>query len=208
MRFYSPGIQSKTRSINGRFLDLETNRLFVRDNDDDESAGTGSEEEDTPIRQVYVAPRWEPPRAVNQASQYLIRSHDISDEMLKLLLRGCTLDMISTYTLSYHHVWGITLLLPGNPLDSSDDDSDDEVDTNIVNYIYLGWNIMLAPDDRDGERFVDDVLRSINDNPAGWKVTQRRGHLRGFDATRLVKVDEVEDYDTTDTEIWVDAEDS
>jgi hypothetical protein len=160
------------------------------------------------VRQVYVAPRWEPPRTVNQASQYLTRSHDIPDEILKLLLRGCTWDMISNYTLSYHHVWGITLSLAGNPLDSSDDDSDDELDTNIVNYIYLGWNITLAPDDRDGERFVDDVLRDIRDNSAGWKVTQRRGHLRGFDATRLVKVDEVEDYDTTDTEIWLDAEDS
>ncbi|KAF8972679.1 hypothetical protein BDZ97DRAFT_850495 [Flammula alnicola] len=174
------------------------------DQDEDQDQGENASEDDDDVEQhLHILPRWAPPRMTG--TQYTAAEQETS-ETLKLLQRGCSWEMLRNYDVAYRHNSGIILSLRSlNHLYASDDDSDDEED--CMNRVFLGWNISLDQDDVDGEAFITNILEDIKNNPIRWQVTRRRGVFLGaVDARRLVRADEVEEYDTTDTEVWIDAE--
>jgi len=188
------------------------------DGDDEDDQDDGAEEGDEVTSSdgeveddrdsVYVVPRWAPPRVNIDRTQYNLADDDIQ-LLIKLLQRGCTWDMLKNNEISYSHESGIVVSLPSlHDLPGSDDDSNFEMDIEGKNRIFLGWNIILDEDDADGEVFLLDMLEDMKRNPRRWQFTPRPGVLGAVDVRRLVRASEVEDYDTTDTEVnWIDAED-
>ncbi|KDR68006.1 hypothetical protein GALMADRAFT_257564 [Galerina marginata CBS 339.88] len=177
------------------------------DSDHDEEADHASDEEGDVSRPFYVLPRWEPPSVDVNLGDYTMSEAD-APEYTKLLQRGCGWEMIQNYEVSYSHRFGIIVSLRSlNHLYASDDDSDGDVDLNGMSRVYLGWNIALEDDDADGETFMTEILEDIKTTPTRWHITPRPGVLGAMDARRLINAGDVGDYDTTDTEVWIDAED-
>lgn len=180
------------------------------DDDDEEDYEDGEEEEesdDDSNAPEYVTPQWEPPSVDIDPDDW-----DFQDEdpvaTLKLLRRGCSWDMLQNYDIVYAHSMGIILFL--HSLDHLYRDAED----NQAGYgtrggmglhrIYLGWNITLPADDLDGEEFTLGMLNEIKAHPERWRITPRRDFAGFFDARRLVRRASVEDYNTTDTDAWLD----
>jgi len=186
--------------------EYDTHRLEHSDEDDfvDED-----EDED---REQWVLPRWQPPRTIIDISDYHI-PQDLSEEdqaeTIRLLRRGCTWDMLVRYHVSYEHNEGIVIRLSsldeiGNASDSDEEGGDSE---GPINRLYLGWNIELGENDSDGSRLLTEALADIKHRPERWLVRPRANLAFAFDAKKLVSPEDVEEYDTTDTEVWADAED-
>lgn len=184
------------------------------EDEDDEVADHGDEgtssNDDAEVdrRHVYILPQWAPPRVHIDRTQYNLADDDIL-RSVKLLERGCTWEMLNNNEISYSHDSGIVVSLPSlRQIAGSDDDSDCEIDAGCMNRVFLGWNVVLDEDDADGEGFLLDILEDMKRNPRGWHFAPRPGVLGAVDVHRLARADEVEDCDTTDSEVnWVDAED-
>jgi hypothetical protein len=99
-----------------------------------------------------------------------------------LLRRGATYGMIETYEMQYTHQEGLVALVDGL-------------------WLHLGWNIELADEDEDGERFIAWCLEDMEIRPYRW-IIQVDGP-----AYRLVRPDTLEEYDSTDSENWIGVED-
>jgi len=175
--------------------------------DEDEDPEDSSESDGEQIHDSYVRPRWTPPSFGVDLAEF-----DISEEQdpvgtFKLLQRGCTWEMIQNYDLSYDHSSGIILSLRSlNHLYASDDEEGGP-EPDDLNRIFLGWNINLDDVDADGEDFVCKVIEDIKRSPFRWDVTPRVGVPGALDARKLLPADDVVDYETTDTEIWMDPDD-
>jgi hypothetical protein len=198
------------------FASMDSSDSEIEDEEDNDDEDDEDVEEDAVISGddeledgVYVVPLWAPPRVNIDRTQYNLED-DATVLSVKLLQRGCTWDMLKNNEISYSHESGIILSLPSlHDLAGSDDDSDFEIDVGSMNRVFLGWNIDLDEDDVDGEAFLLDILEDMKRNPRRWQFAPRPGVLGAVDVRKLVRVSEVEDYDTTDTEInWIDAEDS
>lgn len=124
----------------------------------------------------WVTPNWEPP--VHRAVTPL----DPEPGADVLLRRGATYGMVEMYDMQYTHREGLTALV-------------DDV------CLYLGWNIELADEDEDGERFITWCLEDMEARPYRWSF-EARGHVH-----RLVRRDTLEEYDSTDSENWIGVED-
>lgn len=180
-------------------FDLSSDSEAHEEESEEEGLDDDSEEEE------FVLPRWSPPRVGHRPDVW----QGDSQESLKLLQRGCNLGMILNFDIAYSHRFGIVVSLHSlDQLYCSDSDFDGSEDRHPtgMNRLYLGWNIYLDPDDADGEIYLGGVLEDIKNNPSRWFVTPRPGVHGARDAKRLVRLDEVEAYDTTDSEIWLDAE--
>lgn len=180
--------------------------------DDDEEDEEGEEEEesdDDSSAPEYVTPRWEPPSVDIDPDEWDFQDEDPATT-LKLLRRGCSWDMLQNYEIIYSHPMGIILYL--HSLDHLYRDAED----NQAGYaargglglhrIFLGWNIALHADDLDGEEFTLGMLNEIKAHPERWRITPRRDFAGFFDARRLVRRASVEDYNTTDTDAWLDGD--
>ena len=66
--------------------------------------------------------------------------------------------------------------------------------------IYLGFNIDLSEGDVTGERFMDWLMEDMDNRPDRWK-------LRAGTATKLVRGDEVVEYETSDSDADFDDDD-
>ena len=99
-----------------------------------------------------------------------------------LLRRGATYSMIEAYDVQYTHQDGLTALV------------DDMC-------LYLGWNIELTDEDEDGEGFIAWCLDDMETHPYRWSFDEH-GHIR-----RLLRTDALEEYDSTDSEKYIDGED-
>jgi hypothetical protein len=177
--------------------------------EDEADEGTSSDDEaEADQHHVYIVPRWAPPRVNIDCTQYNL-TDDVILQSVKLLQRGCTWEMLKNNEMSYSHESGIVISLPSlRDFAGSDDDSDREIDADGMNRVFLGWNIVLDESDVDGEAFLLDILEDMKRNPRGWQFGPRPGVLGAVDVRRLARADEVEDYDTTDSEVnWIDAED-
>jgi len=186
-----------------RFPNMSSDSEIDDESEQDDEADNASDI----ARPLYILPRWAPPSVDINPSDYAMSEAE-APECTKLLQRGCSWEMIQNYDISYSHHSGIIISLHSlNHLQASDDDSDGDIDIDGMSRVYLGWNIALEDDDRDGEIFMSEILDDIKATPIRWHVTPRPGVLGAMDARRLVKAGDVGDYDTTDTEVWIDAED-
>ena len=166
------------------------------EDDDDERDGGDDEGE-------YTHQRWAPP-SVSVTDNV---GDDDAPDTLKLLQRGCSWDMLQSFDVSYSHSSGIVVALRSlNHLYASDDEEEEDGDDTNMHRVFLGWNIVLHPVDVDGEMYMQQILREIKDVPERWEVTPNPRAPYAIDARRLVSVDEAEEFDTTDTEAWIDNE--
>ncbi|EPQ56748.1 hypothetical protein GLOTRDRAFT_93105 [Gloeophyllum trabeum ATCC 11539] len=151
--------------------------------------GYGTESDEEAYEGSYIEPRWAPPTVYLNLDDGFGLWDDLDDETLSLLRRGATLGMIEMYQMQYSHEQGITAMLDGGE-----------------NTVYLGWNINLHENDILGEVFMQHVESDIVERPDRWRV--RHDHrTQTFEAWRLVPEEEVEEYDTTDTEAWIQSDD-
>jgi hypothetical protein len=80
-------------------------------------------------------------------------------------------------------------------------------DTNGNNRVLLGWNIKLSGDDMAGEDYLAWVIEDIASRPERWEVTDVEGGDGIWEARKLVPYAEAVEYDTTDSENWIDDDD-
>lgn len=199
-------------SRRAQFTHIDTSDESEGEGEDDEHNNTGplSDSDDEAETQTYVRPRWEPPSVSVDPDTYDFSEEADPSSTLKLLQRGCVWDMVQNYDLAYSHSSGIILSLRSlSRLYASDDEGEGEIgDVDGMNRLFLGWNVTLEEDDIDGEVFINELLEDMKTVPARWQMAPRMGVLGAMDVRRLVPEDEVEYYNTTDTEIWIDGEDS
>ena len=203
------------------FASMDSTDSEIEDEEDDDGEDDGDEadeghestssddEAEVDRPHVYVVPRWAPPRVNIDCTRYNL-ADDVILQSIKLLQRGCTWEMLKNNEISYSHESGIVISLPSlRDIVGSDDESDRSIDAESMNRVFLGWNIVLDESDVDGEAFLLGMLEDMKRNPRGWQFGPRPGVLGAVDVLRLARADEVEDYDTTDSEVnWIDAEDS
>lgn len=71
--------------------------------------------------------------------------------------------------------------------------------------VHLGWNIRLSADDETGEDFIEYLYNDMNDRPERWDIMEAENGTKI--CHRLIPEDELEEHDTTDSELWVDNDD-
>lgn len=153
----------------------------------------------------YTHQRWAPPSV--SITDYDVGDDNVPDTV-KLLQRGCSWDMLQNFDVSYSHSSGIVVALRSlDHLYASDDDDEEDSDGINMHRVFLGWNIALDPGDIDGDEYMQQILREIKDVPQRWEVSPTPEVPFAMDARRLVRMDEVGEFDTTDTEAWIDNED-
>ncbi|KAG5641794.1 hypothetical protein DXG03_004180 [Asterophora parasitica] len=216
---YEGGDDSGSGSATGSASGSEDG-IGIDDEDGAENGSLGSIDSDDEVDisaqdvyGVYVPAEWEPP-SVTVAEEYVSRNEGVASSTLRLLRRGCTLDMIRLFGMAYTHSRGLVAHLWS--LDELWPDELWSFPTNTVprnHRVFLGWNVKLGEADYSGERYMRWVLTDLKENPTRWTWVERTNtageSVRGaYDVTRLVRLQDVEDYDTTDTEVWLDANDS
>ena len=126
----------------------------------------------------YVEPFWEPPHHWLDG----LAIGDFADpDTFRMIRRGATSDMIDYYGMLYSHEKGLVAHSGGMT-------------------IYLGFNIDLSEGDVTGERFMDWLMEDMDNRPDRWK-------LRAGTATKLVRGDEVVEYETSDSDADFDDDD-
>jgi hypothetical protein len=149
--------------------------MYDDDDDGDEDVEGLQEYDDTSNDEYegeWATPTWEPP--IHRAATPL----DPDPGTDVLLRRGATYGMIESYHMEYRHSEGITMYLNGMCL-------------------FLGWNIELADEDEDGERFIAWCLDDMEVQPYRWSF-EDNGRVH-----RLVRRDALEEYSSTDSENWI-----
>ncbi|KAH9172210.1 hypothetical protein EDB89DRAFT_1966623 [Lactarius sanguifluus] len=135
--------------------------VMYDDEDEDEEVLQGYDNtSDDEYEGEWVMPGWEPP--AHRAATPL----DPEPATDMLLRRGATYGMIETYDVQYSHEEGLSALI---------DDT----------CLYLGWNIEIAEEDEDGERFVAWCLGDYGNSPPP----------------------ALEEYNSTDSENWIGTDD-
>lgn len=151
---------------------------------------------------VYIPARWEPPSVVVDPEMYVFRNQVVEASILRILRRGCTVDMIRLFEITYSHDQGLVAHLP-----SLYDDLSwlSHTDIGLIrsNRVFLGWNVYLDREDYTGELYMRCLLNDIRANPETWLWTESAYSPAAFDVKLLVRIEEVDDYDTTDTEDWL-----
>ncbi|TCD71772.1 hypothetical protein EIP91_003115 [Steccherinum ochraceum] len=149
--------------------------------------GTGYDdsEEDDDYQGAWVHPHWEPPSGEVSPQDYAYLG-DVEGEELSMIRRGCSLQMINLFQMRYHHDSGLQALVDGN------------------NIVYLGWNVHLLDHDVSGEEYMDWVTRDIHERPERWDRDDSDDG--SWSAWKLIREDEDQEYDTTDSEVWFDGQ--
>lgn len=118
----------------------------------------------------WVAPRWEPPRFNNSSievtNEDVIRLNRGHNEIISLLRRGATKQMIAMYQLNYDHDLGI-IVYAGRVR------------------VQLGWNISRNADDIEGRAYMQNVMDEMARFPERFGVVQLNAHTARF-VVRLV----------------------
>ncbi|KAH9940895.1 uncharacterized protein BXZ73DRAFT_42555 [Epithele typhae] len=146
--------------------------------------GTDTDEEH--YNGQYVSPRWAPPTVPVTPATFPFLDDDA--EEIAMLRRGATMQMIEIFQMSYDHDAGLLAYIEGG------------------NSVYLGWNIQLHPDDVTGEEYMDWIVSDMFDRPERWRV-EHDGEFGVWAAWKLVREDEDEEFENTDSEMWLGEED-
>lgn len=188
--FYPPGHQAHRRQRDPIRNLLTFRHAFSDEEDQYEEAAEGFEDDDRetwassvfggygseeeffdPVDDEYILAQYEPPR-LNLLSAYGM----LYDEELDMLNRGCTLEMVRNYHMSYTDESGLLAVLHDGTR------------------LYLGWNITLEDSDLDGSRLINSVILEVMANSPQWEVTPWSGGGQGaFVAKRRVMVLDLED---------------
>ncbi|KAG6873515.1 hypothetical protein C0995_014783 [Termitomyces sp. Mi166 len=179
-------------------LDMEEEEDIDDDGDGDGDSVNSYEFEQ--YESDYVPARWEPPSVVVDPEMYVFRNQGVAASILRMLRRGCTVDMIRLFEITYSHDQGLVAHLP------SLDDDFVELSHVVVprnNRVFLGWNVHLDGEDYTGELYMRRVLTDTREHPEKWLWTERTYFPGAFDVKLTVRIEEVEHYDTTDTEDWL-----
>ncbi|KAG6841452.1 hypothetical protein C0991_010877 [Blastosporella zonata] len=196
LRAFEEDVESESGSefeVGG--VDLEDMDEDEPDGDADSANSYGSDEDES----VYVAARWEPPSVVVDPEMYAF-NQGMAASILPMLRRGCTFEMIRLFEITYSHSRGLVANLP-----SLEEDFVDLIQMVVArnNRIFLGWNVHLDGEDYTGEVYMHRVMREMRENPEQWMWTERTRYRGAFDVKLMVRIEDVEDYDTTDTEDWL-----
>lgn len=197
--------------IVGHGIEFQDDSSSASDSDDEEDVEQEESEglsvdgdESETYDGVYVLARWEPPSVDIDPEDYTFQEDEVDQAVITMLRRGCTVEMIQAFEMEYTHRKGLVAYL--HSLDElyvyAEEDPDD-VDGERRNRVYLGWNIKVDEADSEGEMYMQWVLNDIKECPERWHVEERRGMPGSFDVRKMVRFEEVEDYDTTDTEVWL-----
>ncbi len=158
------------------------------DEDDDASDGHwpfanyGSDSDDDYYYGEYVHPHWAPPTVHIDPEDYPF--DEVTDDVLAMLRRGATPQMIMLFQMEYTHDGGLVATMDGNK-------------------IYLGWNISLQPEDLTGEEFMEWIDADIVNHPERWdRADDDEGE--NWSAWRLVREEEDEEFNDTDSEFWAE----
>jgi hypothetical protein len=160
----------------------------------DDHHGFASEDEDE-----YVRPRWQPAsRYVGFYGGFPDSHGEDHGRMISLLRRGCPLQMILSFRMTYTREEGIVAYVPS--LSSSLFLNDGIRDINTMHRVLLGWNIEVDEEmDKYGCNFMQQMLDELDIYPQRWEVRPRFNAEQGqvlYDAKRLVRLSEMEDYDS------------
>lgn len=171
--------------------DEPENGHFYEQEEELEAEGGNEEEEDT-VDGGYDYPRWAPPARMRvDVSRY----ESLTQAEYKLLRRGCTIEMIRGFDVSYEHESGIILRTQNLP----------HLGRGIKR-MFLGWNVHVMPGDAHGVRFVMTMLSDVVEHGERW-VTYPSEEEGCVADVHLLVLPEVGDYDTTDSEAWIDDQD-
>lgn len=177
-----------------------------REEDEDEVRAGSESEDDYGSPVTYVLPRWEPPSVHVHPEDY----PGVEEDVLRLLRRGCSLEMVQNFNIRYSHQQGLIVSLRSiDHLYASDDDDEDSGSEEgrgreSMHQIFLGWNVSLDPEDDDGETYMHNILVDIKNRPERWKLIPRYDGQGSIEVKRLVAAGTVDDYSTTETEAWID----
>ncbi|KAK2465706.1 hypothetical protein APHAL10511_002250 [Amanita phalloides] len=145
---------------------------------------------------IYVRPRWQPASRF-AGFQNGLGDNENNSQTISLLRRGCPLQMILSFHMTYSREDGIIAHVssfnPGLFL------NDMGTDTDVMSRVLLGWNIEVDEEmDKYGCMFMQRTLLDLEQFPQRWDINLRLGatSTRAYDAIRLVKLSEVEDYDS------------
>jgi hypothetical protein len=133
---------------------------------------------------VYIFPQWGPPTVRVSPDSYPF--DDLSPEVVSMLRRGASAQMITLFQMSYTHEEGLLAVMNGNT-------------------VYLGWNISLQPEDHTGESYMEWIEADIVNNPERWERAED-GDGEHYTAWRLIKEEEDHEFENTDSEGWVDSD--
>ena len=134
--------------------------------------GYGTDDGEDSYEGAYVQARWAPYLIDVDPEDY---PFDLSEETLSMLHRGATMPMIDLFDMSYTDHEGLRAVVNGN-------------------VVFLGWNIERHSADGSGEEFIEWIEADVYNHPERW---HRQDHSDGtWTAWRLVREDEVEDYDS------------
>ncbi|KAF8998521.1 hypothetical protein BDQ17DRAFT_1428357 [Cyathus striatus] len=179
------------------------------DNDDDDDSDEDEDEDEDEEHNGgrFVEARWEPPTVDVAPSDWIV-DEDEDVVILNLMRRGCNWPMIQKFRMVYAHNTGIVAHVQsiGRQIASFEDGVDDDVVAD-GDRVFLGWNIHLDEMDPAGDFYIEQTLRDIREYPERWSVTPRPLIPNAYDAKKMVRADDMDDYVTTDTEVWLDAED-
>ncbi|KAF9244134.1 hypothetical protein BU15DRAFT_71700 [Melanogaster broomeanus] len=152
--------------------------------DDVFSYGTDSDEE--LYSGVYVHPKWEPPSvAIDEEDEHF---DHLDESDLHCLRRGATLEMVQEYEMVYFHAEGLIAHDEG------------------YNRIYLGWNIRLSADDETGEAYMQYIADDMQARPDRWSIIEDGEGV--YEAHLLVPEEEVCEYRDTDSDNYMEVDDS
>lgn len=179
--------------------------LYSDDAREEEEARESESEDDYGSPVAYVLPRWEPPTVRVHPEDY----PGVEEDILGLLRRGCSLEMVHNFHIKYSRQQGIIVSLRSiDHLYASDDEEDSGSEEGhgreTMHQIFLGWNISLEPDDVDGETYMRNVLIDIKNRPERWRLIPRYDGQGSIEVKKLVAASSVDDYSTTETEAWID----
>ncbi|KAI0083924.1 hypothetical protein BDY19DRAFT_974785 [Irpex rosettiformis] len=141
----------------------------------------GSDSDDDYYYGEYVHPRWAPPTVHIDPEDYPF--DEVTDDVLAMLRRGATPQMILLFQMEYIHGEGLVATMEGNK-------------------IYLGWNISLQPEDSTGEEFMDWIEADIVNHPERWDKEDEEGD--NWNAWRLIREEEDDEFSNTDSEFWAE----
>ncbi|KAF9265760.1 hypothetical protein L218DRAFT_923087 [Marasmius fiardii PR-910] len=182
----------------------EGNQFDDEDGYQDEEEASDAESLEDPL---FVKPSWEPP--LDLYSQEDLAGLD--EEHASMLRRGCTLWLIRTCHMEYTHVDGFVAYLYAlndeqGTYDTVYERTAEERNKRKLHRLFLGWNLHMpfneGLDEEGGKNFLTQTLELYKNEPWKFHLDERQRAPGKLDLHVLVRADDAQGYETTDTEYY------